>query len=182
MHQADSRVDYNKLLYNALLLLRNFGFSRLPWAAKYSTRGNESHRFPARLNEMNQARAMLPEDEPLRLKDAVRIAFPNGGIKQSGLRREIKRGRLTCMMIAGKQFVTLRAINEMRERCRVEPKDRVSISAGGEAAMPCGSFSMEKTNSALAAAQVIAEGLKRPSAATSQRNTSPTGEVVTLQR
>ncbi len=55
---------------------------------------------------------------PLRLKDAIEIAFPRGGITVAGLRREIARGRLTVELIANKQFVTLAAIEEMRERCR----------------------------------------------------------------
>src|SRR5262249_45802393 len=42
---------------------------------------------------------------------------------KAGLRREIGRGRLAYETIAGKQFVTLRAIEEMRKKCRVEAKD-----------------------------------------------------------
>ena len=41
-------------------------------------------------------------DTPLRLRDAVKIAFPLGGMTVSGLRREIKRERLTVEIIAGK--------------------------------------------------------------------------------
>jgi hypothetical protein len=59
------------------------------------------------------------DDAPLRLADAVTVAFPLGGMTVSGLRREIARGRLEVETIAGKQFVTLRAIREMRELCRV---------------------------------------------------------------
>jgi len=44
---------------------------------------------------------------PLRLAEAVRIAFPSGGMTVSGLRREIARGRLAVEIIAGKQFTTL---------------------------------------------------------------------------
>jgi hypothetical protein len=40
---------------------------------------------------------------------------------ESGLRREIEKGRLEYEVIAGKQFVTLRGIREMRERCRAIP-------------------------------------------------------------
>jgi hypothetical protein len=36
----------------------------------------------------------ISEDAPLRLKDAVKIAFPAGGMTVSGLRGEINRGRL----------------------------------------------------------------------------------------
>jgi hypothetical protein len=61
----------------------------------------------------------ISDDAPLRLKDAVKIAFPSGGMTVSGLRREHANGRLEIESIAGKQFVTLRAIREMRERCKV---------------------------------------------------------------
>lgn len=57
----------------------------------------------------------ISDDAPLRLKDAVRLAFPSGGMTVSGLRREHANGRLEIESIAGKQFVTLRAIREMRE-------------------------------------------------------------------
>ena len=53
-------------------------------------------------------------DTPLRLKTAVEIAFPDGGMTVSGLRREAAKGNLVIETIAGKQFVTLNAIGEMR--------------------------------------------------------------------
>src|SRR5665213_1386353 len=61
-------------------------------------------------------------DTPLRLADAVEIAFPNDALSVSGLRREIAKGRLVVEVIAGKMFVTLRAIEEMRRLCRVQAK------------------------------------------------------------
>jgi hypothetical protein len=63
----------------------------------------------------------VDEDAPLRLKDAVLLAFPAGGMTVSGLRQEHLRGRLKLEKIAGKHFVTLRAIREMRELCKVVP-------------------------------------------------------------
>jgi hypothetical protein len=57
-------------------------------------------------------------DTPLRLADAVGLAFPAGGMSVSGLRREARRGRLVIETIANKQFVTLRAIERMRGLCR----------------------------------------------------------------
>ncbi|CAH1656729.1 conserved hypothetical protein [Hyphomicrobiales bacterium] len=59
-------------------------------------------------------------DEPLRLVDAVRYGFPHGGMTLSGLRKEAKRGRLAVERIAGKDFTTLRAIEEMRRLCHVQ--------------------------------------------------------------
>lgn len=40
----------------------------------------------------------------------------------AGLRREAQRGRLVIERIAGKDFVTLAAIKEMRKLCRVQAK------------------------------------------------------------
>jgi hypothetical protein len=86
----------------------------------------------------------------------------------SGLRREIKRGRLACEIIAGKQFVTLHDIKQMRDQCRVEQRAPASTSESVVDARPFGSSSTKKTRPALAAARVIAEVPKKPSPATSQ--------------
>jgi hypothetical protein len=62
------------------------------------------------------------DDTPLRLKDAAAVAFPGGGMTPSGLRREALRGSLEIERIAGKDYVSLKAIAEMRRKCRVKPK------------------------------------------------------------
>lgn len=64
----------------------------------------------------------IDPDEPLRLADAVRYAFPHGGLTVSALRTERRHGRLVIERISGKDFTTLRAIEEMRKQCRVEAK------------------------------------------------------------
>jgi hypothetical protein len=64
--------------------------------------------------------ASVPQTAPLRLHLAAAIAFPDGSMTVSGLRREAKRGNLTIEVIAGKQYVTLAAIKEMRSRCRAQ--------------------------------------------------------------
>ena len=66
----------------------------------------------------------IDPDTPLRLKTAVEVAFPFGGMTVSGLRREAKKGHLAIEEIAGKQFTTLRHIQEMREKCRDNPRVR----------------------------------------------------------
>jgi hypothetical protein len=71
----------------------------------------------------------ITNDTPLRLADALKIAFPMGGMTLSGLRKEVARGRLAVEVIAGKQFTTLAAIEEMRRLCRENPKVRVLNSA-----------------------------------------------------
>jgi hypothetical protein len=66
----------------------------------------------------------ISADTPLRLKTAVRLAFPDGGMTVSGLRREAAKGHLAIETIAGKQFTTLNAIQEMRKQCRDNPRVR----------------------------------------------------------
>lgn len=63
--------------------------------------------------------ANISPDTPLRLSEAVKAAFPAGGMTVSGLRREIARGRLEAELIANKHFVTLAGIARMRELCTV---------------------------------------------------------------
>lgn len=62
----------------------------------------------------------ITPDTPLRLADAVKIAFPVGGMTIAGLRRERDRRRLVIEKIAGKEFTTLAHIERMRELCRDE--------------------------------------------------------------
>jgi hypothetical protein len=96
-------------------------------------------------------------DTPLRLEDAVRRAFPAGGITVSGLRKKAGRGRLEIEVIAGKQFTTLRAIERMRGLCRVK-KEQDSGSnpqpirqTENSGAPPIGSSETDRARSALAA-------------------------------
>jgi len=56
---------------------------------------------------------------PLRLNLAAKIAFPDGSMSASGLRREGAKGRLVLERIANKDYTTLEAIRTMRELCRV---------------------------------------------------------------
>src|ERR1700730_10766378 len=62
-------------------------------------------------------------DAPLRLSIAAKLAFPDGSMTESGLRREATRGRLRVERIAGKDFTTLDDIKRMRELCRVQAKE-----------------------------------------------------------
>ena len=65
---------------------------------------------------------------PLRLDIAAQIAFPDGSIGVSGLRREIERGNLRVEQIAGKTFTTLANIEDMRKKCAIPTKGRESSS------------------------------------------------------
>lgn len=61
-------------------------------------------------------------DTPLRLDVAAGLAFPDGSITASGLRREAEKGRLVVWLIANRMMTSLTEIGRMIERCRVEPK------------------------------------------------------------
>jgi hypothetical protein len=66
-------------------------------------------------------RPMLPSPEqinpntPLRLSVAAALAFPDGSMTPSGLRREGARGRLVVERIAGKDYTTLANIERMTD-------------------------------------------------------------------
>src|ERR1700736_1777180 len=92
------------------------------------------------------ARDEIKPDTPLRLGIAAALAFPDGSMTASGLRRECARGRLVIERIAGKDYTTLRDIGRMRELCRVEAKGRASgcetpnmIDTANSAMRPSGS-------------------------------------------
>jgi hypothetical protein len=105
------------------------------------------------------------KDTPMRLSKAARLAFPDGSIKSSGLRKEAKRGRLVIERIAGKDYTTLQHIEEMRQLCRVERKVPTSTSES-ESVPPekASGLSLTGTNKlAVAAAKMSANKLKRRS-------------------
>ena len=68
-------------------------------------------------------RGEVCDDTPLRLDVAAAMAFPDGSMTASGLRRECARGRLVIERIAGKDYTTLRNIGRMRDLCRVPPSE-----------------------------------------------------------
>jgi len=105
-------------------------------------------------------------DTPLRLSKAVVIAFPDGSLKPSTLMTEHQRGNLELEKIGGRWFVTLRAIMEMRKKCRVVVNRPGFGSDSEQAVRPYTSSSTEAERSARAAALMRAERLKKRSRAT----------------
>src|SRR5260370_33889870 len=71
----------------------------------------------------NRTQPEITPHTPLRFADAVKIAFPMGGMTVAGLRRERDRSRLVIEKIAGKDFTTLAHIERMRELCRDEARE-----------------------------------------------------------
>src|SRR5215475_13956934 len=68
------------------------------------------------------SRQSITSDTPLRLSVAAALAYSDGSMTASGLRREAKRGRLAIERTAGKDYTTLANIERMRQLCRVEPR------------------------------------------------------------
>src|SRR5260370_37764553 len=117
-------------------------------------------------------------DVPLRLDIAAKIAIPYGGMTVSGLRKEYASGRLVIERIAGKDYVTLSAIEEMRKLCRLQQKghdcgsERHGVTTEAESlTQPYGSSSTESIKRAQSAAPAIVQGLKESSKAISIAST-----------
>lgn len=106
--------------------------------------------------------AKITDTTPLRLADAVRLAFPAGGMTVAGLRRERDAGRLVVSRIAGKEFVTLAAIDAMVEACRhpVTPKAPTSTSAKGLGRKRSGASETAPASSAQDAALATVRALR----------------------
>jgi hypothetical protein len=110
---------------------------------------------------------------PLRLEVAAQLGFPGGSMTASSLRRLVIAQKLEHEKIAGKYFVTLAAIEEMRTSCRVPAKAPASSFKGPETGNPPGSSGTDSGPSALDAMNAIAEGLKENLQPTSSKSTTP---------
>lgn len=116
------------------------------------------------------SRDEITDTTPLRLDVAAALAFPDGSLGASGLRREAAKGRLAVERIAGKDYTTLQAIKEMRDKCRVLPKapacgsgPRAEIAPAGSPTRQAGSSSTEGSNIPLDWAMQIVQELKERS-------------------
>jgi hypothetical protein len=122
----------------------------------------------------------ISRDTPLRLNIAAALAYPDGSMTPSGLRREAARGRLAIERAAGKDYTTLGAIEHMRELCRLGVKERGCGSEERAATekraihtTQYGSSAMGNIQRAQAAARMIVKELKERSPSTSTESTSP---------
>ena len=69
------------------------------------------------MNSSETARPIdVDDDEPVTLREACQLFF-KGRLTPSALRREAGRGNLNIIQIARKDFVTRRAIEEMKQLC-----------------------------------------------------------------
>ncbi len=129
-------------------------------------------------------REEIAEDTPLRLDMAAQLAFPDGSITVSSLRREAARGRLQVWRIAGKQMTTLAALRRMMDQCLEKRSPPASGSdQPRETAVPSGPLSIRDGATAQDAARMRAEKLKQSYGNTSPRNTnpSPSAPVIPLK-
>jgi hypothetical protein len=120
---------------------------------------------------------------PLRLEVAAELGFPDGSMTAAALRRLAVARKLEHEKIAGKYFVTLSAIEEMRTSCRVPAKALASPSKEPEADNPHGSYETGNAPSALDAMNAIAEGLKenlRPTSSKSTTRKKPSATVIRM--
>jgi hypothetical protein len=122
---------------------------------------------------------------PLRLDVAAQIAFPDESMGVSGLRNEIKKGNLPFERIAGKLYVTLDGIKQMREKCAVQ-KDRNSTCASrdAEAANADGSSSIptpDRAKLAQAHLNQIAQRLKSSSTISPKSTNQTSAAVIPLK-
>lgn len=61
--------------------------------------------------------------DPIRLKTAARIKFPDGSVSEPALRAALKSGRLMGFKVNGKYLTTLDDVERFKSQCRVTPKD-----------------------------------------------------------
>jgi hypothetical protein len=64
----------------------------------------------------------IEPETPIRLALAARLAYPDGSMSASGLRRLGEKGLLVIERVNRRDYTTLAAIRQMREECRVAPK------------------------------------------------------------
>src|SRR5579862_9898485 len=104
-------------------------------------------------------RHQIRPNTPLRLSAAAALAFPDGSMTASGLRRECARGRLVVERIAGKDYTTLANIERMRELCRVTVKE-AGCGSARRAEETAGSLPMLSGSSSTAAGTSPRDALK----------------------
>lgn len=97
---------------------------------------------------------------PLRLEVAAELGFPDGSMTASSLRRLAVAQKIDHEKIAGRYYITLAAIEEMRDRCRVRAKAPDLPSKDQKTDSQFGSSETDSGPSALDAMNALAEELK----------------------
>lgn len=123
---------------------------------------------PATADEIaDRIRDEVGPDDPLLLRIAAVMAYKDGTMTASGLRKEAAKGRLVIERVAGKDYTTLGNIKKMREACQPVPKapDSGGESPGGTSenashTLASGSSGTDDIRQAQAAATTILQELK----------------------
>lgn len=120
----------------------------------------------------------VAKDKALRLSVAAALAYPDKSMTVSSLRKERNAGRLETWIMAGKEFTSLAAIEEMERQCRAQRKVPASGSSppssekpGKFSTIPSGSSGTDSESLALAAALMRCQPPKTPSDDTSSKST-----------
>jgi hypothetical protein len=116
---------------------------RLPWGAP-----------PARRDKMARVQARpRPEqwdaDEPMTLREAAAVFFPDGPLTLSSLRTAASNGQLATIRVAGKDLTTPKSVRALVQPCLAEKRSRPA--SGFEKTTGSGSSSIEAGRSAQAA-------------------------------
>jgi hypothetical protein len=112
-------------------------------------------------------RADIIDTDPITLTEASRVVL-RGVVSVSALRSEAKRGNLVVEKIGKNLFTTPRAIQEMREKCRVQQNRPDSTS---EKTTEPGSSATATATDELAALKATVRGLKNGSLSTLLKST-----------
>lgn len=104
------------------------------------------------------------------------------GYPVSALRTEARKGRLDLIRVAGKDYVTLEAVERMEKSCRKSAKVPACISGTSKDMNQSTSSSTVPNNTALAAALINCEKLRKGLLHTSTKITGQTpSNVVSLK-
>jgi hypothetical protein len=112
------------------------------------------------------ARADLIDTDPITIGEASRLL--RGIVSESALRSEIRKGNLIAYRIGKNLFTTPAALNEMREKCRVQQNRPDSTS---EKTTEPGSSATATATDELAALKATVRGLKNGSLSTLRKST-----------
>jgi hypothetical protein len=110
--------------------------------------------------------ADLIDTDPITIGEASRLL--RGIVSESALRSEIRKGNLIAYRIGKNMFTTPAALNEMREKCRVQQNRPDSIS---EKTIEPGSSATATATDELAALKATVRGLKNGSLSTLLKST-----------
>jgi hypothetical protein len=111
-------------------------------------------------------RADLIDTDPITIGEASRLL--RGIVSESALRSEIRKGNLIAYRIGKNLFTTPAALNEMREKCRVQQNRPDSTS---EKTTEPGSSATATATDELAALKATVRGLKNGSLSTLRKST-----------